>query len=112
MKKTMIAAAALLMATSVFAAPQWQQPQRADYHASYRVSQRSGFLSGVVRRIDYRSGTFTLRENGSGRLIRVALPSLNRTHLRSGEFVRLTGDWERGNIFAAYRIDNPRGGRY
>ena len=108
--KTLMTAVALLMATSVFAAP--PNFRSNGQQQSYRVSQRAANLSGVVQRINYRNDTLTLRENGNGRVIHVDMANLRSTRLRSGQFITLSGNWERGNTFAAYRIDTPRGGRY
>ena len=101
------------MATSVFAAPpNFRSNDRSNDQQSYRVSQRSAaYLSGVVQRINYRNDTLTLRENGNGRVIHVDMANLNGKRLRSGQFITLSGNWERGNTFAAYRIDNARGWR-
>jgi hypothetical protein len=84
----------------------------------YDRSDRSygGHLFGVVDRVDFRRGTVWLRDDRSGRLIEVDLrrdrySRLNVDDLRRGDFVELSGNWIRGGIFAADRIDSVRSGR-
>lgn len=81
----------------------------------YRDRQRDGFLSGTVRRIDYRRDVLELREERTGRYVTVSLRNAERrgrhrrgvdvNDLRRGDYVELEGEWVRGNVFAAYRID-------
>lgn len=66
----------------------------------------SGYLRGVVQRVDYRDGFATLRDD-AGRMVSVRLGG-NTRQLRRGDFVTLEGQWDRGNVFEAYRIDDVR----
>jgi hypothetical protein len=69
--------------------------------------QRQGFLRGVVSRINYRYGTMTIRDEATGRFVNIDMQQMGGRGLRGlrrGEFVTVSGQWERGNSFAAYRI--------
>jgi DNA mismatch repair ATPase MutL len=70
-------------------------------------SYGSGYLSGVVESVDYRDGLATLRDDASRRIVEVNLRG-NVQQLHSGDFVTLEGQWDRSNIFDAYRIDDVR----
>jgi hypothetical protein len=78
----------------------------------------NGTIRGVVDRVDYRTGIVWLRDDASGRLIEAdmrAAGQYSRTNagdLRPGDFVELSGQWVRGNIFAVTQVDNVQGGRY
>jgi hypothetical protein len=73
-----------------------------------------GSVSGVVESIDYRSGILMLRDDASGISINVDMRSAQsaRVDLRPGDYVTLSGNWVRGNVFDAYRIDAVNNGRY
>jgi hypothetical protein len=58
-----------------------------------------GFVRGVVDRVDYRTGTFWLQDDASGRLITADLNGRSLGNLRPGEYVELTGQWIRGGVF-------------
>ena len=74
----------------------------------------NGYVRGVVDRVDYRAGTVWLRDEASGRLIAAEMRSsdrysrLNFGDLRRGDYVELSGQWARGGVFEAYRIDSVR----
>ena len=77
------------------------------------------YVSGVVERIDYRRANVTLRDQRAGRYVTVDMDRLDRNgrgvdfnDLRRGDYVTIAGDWERGNVFEAFRIDSVRNGRY
>ena len=74
-------------------------------------SYDSGFVRGVVDRIDYRSGTIWLRDDRSGRVIAAETSRRDLRDVRRGDFVELSGQWIRGS-FEVARIDNVRGRRY
>ena len=77
-------------------------------------NQQQGLLRGVVQRVNFRNGTLTVRDQATGRVVRIDMQQTNGRGLRSlrrGDFVTVSGQWERGNAFAAYRIDS-RGSRY
>ena len=77
-----------------------------------------GTMRGVIDRVDYRRATALLRDDASGRLIVVDLRNNDRysridsRDLRRGDYVTLSGDWLRGNVFAVNRIESVRTGRY
>jgi hypothetical protein len=78
----------------------------------------NGYIRGVVDRVDYRTGIAWLRDDASGRLIEADMRAAGRysridaRDLRPGDFVELSGQWVRGNIFAVTQVDNVQGGRY
>ena len=79
----------------------------------YRDRYRDNFVSGTVRRIDYRRDVIELREERTGRIVTVDARRADRRNrrgvdvsdLRRGDYVELEGNWVRGNVFQAYRID-------
>jgi hypothetical protein len=78
-------------------------------------SGRVATIGGIVERIDYRRDVIVLREARSNRTIVIDMDRVddrrrNRadlTDLRRGDFVRLTGEWDRDG-FEAHRIDDIR----
>ena len=78
----------------------------------------NGYVRGVVDRVDYRTGVAWLRDDASGRLIEADMRDAGRhsridaRDLRRGDYVELTGQWLRGNIFAVQQIDSVQQGRY
>ena len=71
----------------------------------------SGFVRGVVDRVDYRTGTVWLRDAASGRLITADVNGRSLRNLRRGEYVELTGQWIRGGVFDVASIGSIRGRR-
>ncbi len=78
---------------------------------------RIATIAGTVERIDYRRDAIVLRDGRSGRTILVDMDRVEHrrrqadlSDIRRGDFVRLTGEWERGG-FEAYRIDDIRSRR-
>jgi hypothetical protein len=66
-----------------------------------------GYVRGVVQQIDYRSGTMTLRDAATGRLFEVDMRDAGfGSRLGRGDLVTLSGQWTRGGVFAAYRVDS------
>lgn len=80
----------------------------------YDRGDARGFMRGVVERVDYRRDVLTLRDERTGRLVDVDLRGTERSSridandLRRGDLITLSGDWTRGGIFSAYRIDSVR----
>jgi hypothetical protein len=78
---------------------------------------RGNLVRGVVERVDYRSDVLLLRESSTGRTIEIDTRELRRSSrvdvndLRRGDTVTLSGDWLRGGIFAADRIESVNTGR-
>ncbi|HKB79606.1 MAG TPA: hypothetical protein VKH35_07810 [Thermoanaerobaculia bacterium] len=100
-----------------------QDRQQVNRQTADRSSQRDGRLeagavtrpirheqqvvSGIVQRIDARAGTLRLREEGTRRVITVATRNLERgRRMRRGDRVTISGDWMRGSIFDAHRIES------
>jgi hypothetical protein len=85
---------------------------------AYRDGYAAGYVSGWVNRVDYRSGTVWLREDRSDRIIAIDLRSVGRysrvdaRDLRRGDRISVTGQWVRGGLFVADRIDSIDSGRY
>ena len=86
------------------------------YNGGY---SQQGYVSGYVDRIDFRRSTLWLRDNASGRLIEVDMRDayqrssrIGLDDLQRGDYVSLSGEWLRGGLFAAYRVDDVRTRRY
>ena len=76
------------------------------------------YLRGIVESVDYRRGTLTVRDDRSGRRVRVSMAGGNYNRrgvdlndLRRGDVVTFAGDWHRNGVFEAYRIESIRNGR-
>lgn len=80
----------------------------ADYYGDY------GSVSGTVLRVDRRRDVIQLRESRTGRHVTVDARRADRRNrrgidvadLRRGDYVELEGEWVRGNVFQARRIDS------
>jgi hypothetical protein len=72
----------------------------------------SRLLRGVVEDVDYRRGTAVIRDEYSGRYVTALMRERELSRLRPGDFAELSGDWSRGGVFEAYRLEDIRGGRY
>jgi hypothetical protein len=78
-----------------------------------RDRHRDNYVSGTVRRIDYRRDIVELREQRTGHVITVDARRADRrsrrgidvADLRRGDYVEFEGNWVRGNVFQARRID-------
>jgi hypothetical protein len=77
----------------------------------------SGDVHGVVESVDYRRGTAVLRDDVSGSFITVLMrgndPRLG--DLRTGDYVDLSGAWNRSGVFDAFNVADLRpagNGRY
>jgi len=74
----------------------------------------AGSLRGVVETVDYRRGTFVLRDDASGSFVTVIMRGSDRRFdtLRPGDYVSVDGDFTRGGLFEAYSADLIDGGYY
>jgi hypothetical protein len=63
-----------------------------------------GDVRGVVESVDYRRGTFVVRNEASGSFVTVATRG-RRDEVRPGDYVQMAGDWSRSGVFEAYRVD-------
>ena len=119
--KFMLLAAGAFALTSMFgmsaAADDWRSDRdRSDRRDRYERRDDRDFLRGVVQRVDERRGVVFVREGRGGRPIAV---QMTRRHqrgidigdLRRGDIVTFVGDWKRGGIFEARRIEDVDGGR-
>ena len=75
------------------------------------------YLRGIVERVDHR-GTVIVRDDRSGRRVTVYMANGRRDRrgvdlndLRRGDVVTFVGDYDRGGVFEAYRIESVRNGR-
>lgn len=83
------------------------------YRDRDRGRYRDSFVSGTVVRVDYRSDVLELRDERTGRRVTVDARRADRRNrrgidvsdLRRGDYVELEGEWVRGNVFKAWRID-------
>ncbi len=88
----------------------------AGYYDVYDVGQyaTAGDIHGVVESVDYRRGTAVLRDDVSGSFVTIVLrgndPRLGA--MRPGDYVDLTGAWNRAGVFDAYNVADLRGGGY
>ena len=85
---------------------------------------RDDYISGTVERVDYRRNVIELRESRSGRYVTVDMRQADRrgrrgrgvdvSDLRRGDYIEVEGQWARGHVFLADRIDgvDSRRGRY
>lgn len=103
----------------------WRESHRDDRRADRydrRDSRRHDrdFLSGSVQRVDRRRGVVVLRTRNSSRPVLVEMVRRNNGRrgldigdLRRGDRATFIGDWSRGGVFTAWRIDeiDARGGR-
>lgn len=95
----------------------------ADYYDDYGYRDRGynhGYVTGTVVRVSDRRDLIELRESRTGRRITVeariadrrgARRGIDLSDLRRGDHVELEGEWIRGNVFQAYRIDSVDQGR-
>ena len=74
----------------------------------------AGDLHGIVESVDYRRGSVVLRDDVSGSFVTAVLrgndPRLG--DLRTGDYVTLTGAWNRNGLFDAYNVADLRSGGY
>ena len=107
-----------LACTSVFAAPQpdWRNGRNDRGGYTQRDSRYDqSYLSGIVQHVDRRSGTVEIRDRN--RTYTVAMVRRNSARgadlsdLRRGDYVTFAGDWTRGRVFQAWRIDSVDSGR-
>jgi hypothetical protein len=78
----------------------------------YERRDRVATIAGRVERIDHRRDVVVLREARSGRTVYVDMDRVedrrrraDLNDLRRGDYIRLTGEWDRDG-FEAYRIDD------
>ena len=70
-----------------------------------------GYVSGVVERVNYRTGTLLLRDDRSGRAVSADFGRADRRRLQSirpGDYLELSGGWDRGGIFEIARVETIR----
>ena len=77
------------------------------------------YVTGYVDRVDYRTGTLSLRDDRNGRFVTVDTRSIDPRYsridgrdLRRGDRVTLTGSWLRNGLFAANGVDSVDTRRY
>jgi hypothetical protein len=72
----------------------------------------AGNLHGVVENIDYRRGTLVMRDDVSGSFVTVVMRGNDPRFggLRQGDYIDLTGAWNRSGVFDAYNVADIRGG--
>lgn len=85
-----------------------------DYYDGYNAGVTSaGALRGVVESVDYRRGTFVVRNDATGSFVTVIM-SRRQEDVRPGDYVEISGDWTRSGLFEAYDVyvDAGDGGRW
>lgn len=86
------------------------QDNGGQYNRGY--GSRQQYVSGVVQRVDRRSGFLTLRDESTRRTIEINTSALRMGNLRRGDYITVSGQWQRGNVFSASSIDGGNGRRY
>jgi len=78
-----------------------------DYYDGPAGVYSSGTMRGVVESVDYRRGTFVLRDDVSGDFVTLVMRGneYRWDEMRPGDYVEVTGDWTRSGVFEAYRLD-------
>ncbi|HSP35534.1 MAG TPA: hypothetical protein VLU46_14580 [Thermoanaerobaculia bacterium] len=72
----------------------------------------SGVVHGVVESVDYRRGTMVVNDDVSRQFVTIEMPRDRRmSDVRPGDYVELSGDWNRGGVFDAYRLERWDTGR-
>jgi hypothetical protein len=89
-----------------------------DYPGGGYYDRSNDVLRGVVERVDFRRDTLVLRDQATGRHVTVDMRGADRRNrsvdledLRRGDLVALSGDWVRGGVFSAYRVESVNSGR-
>ena len=120
-KFTMMAAGALALTSmfglSAMADESWRDSRRDSRYERRDDRRRDDrdFLRGTVERVDRRRDAVVLRDARSGRTVLVQMTGRSRgidvEDLRRGDRVTFVGDWSRGGVFTAWRIDDVDSGR-
>jgi hypothetical protein len=77
-----------------------------DYYDGYDYrAQSRGDLRGVVESVDYRRGTFVVRNDASGSFVTVIARDREGREVRAGDYVEVSGTWTRAGLFSAYDVD-------
>jgi hypothetical protein len=74
------------------------------YYDYYHAPVVAGRVRGYVEDVDYRRGTFVVRNEATGRWVTAVIRDRRMADLRRGDYVELSGDWRRNGVFDAYRI--------
>ena len=76
------------------------------YYYGGSPAYSAGSLRGVVETVDFRRGTFELRDDISGNFVTVVMRGRDRdfAYIRPGDYIEVAGDWTRG-VFEGYRAD-------
>lgn len=94
--------------------PYYNDPYYNDgYYADSYGAYDNGYIRGIVDGVDYRTQLLYVRDDYSGRIVTVDMRRVDRRYsrldlgdLRRGDRVSLNGEWIRGGLFAADRIDS------
>jgi hypothetical protein len=72
----------------------------------------AGQLHGIVESVDYRRGTIAMRDDVSGSFVTVVMRGNDPRFggLRPGDYVDLSGAWNRAGVFDAYNVYDIRNG--
>jgi hypothetical protein len=101
----------------------YERDSRNDDRGRYERDSRNDdrdFVSGVVESVNRRRGVVLIRERHGRRSIAVEMigrrgnrSGIDLGDLRRGDSVTFAGQWSRGGVFEAWRIDDvdTRGGR-
>ena len=80
-----------------------------DYYDGYRGydyrSTSRGLLRGTVESVDYGRDTFVVRNEATGSFVTVIARDRRGRDVRPGDFVEMSGNWDRSGLFQAYDVD-------
>jgi hypothetical protein len=74
------------------------------YYDYYHAPAVAGRVRGYVEDVDYRRGTFIVRNEATGSYVTAVIRDRRMGDIRRGDYVELSGDWRRNGVFDAYRI--------
>jgi hypothetical protein len=112
-----------LVGASAFAAPSpqsqgdWRNGRndRGGYTQQRDSRYDQSYLSGIVQRIDRRNGIVEIRDRNRTYTVSMVRRNSRRgadlSDLHRGDYVTFAGDWTRGRVFEAWRIDSVDSGR-
>jgi hypothetical protein len=82
------------------------------YYELYDTAYSNGALRGSVESVDYRHGTFVLRNDATGDFVTAVMRDRRFDDIRPGDYVEISGSWTRSGVFEARRLDYFDAGSY
>ena len=75
-----------------------------DGYDGYNDGRSDGAIRGVIESVDYRDGSFVVRNDATDSFVTVYSRG-RRTDVRAGDYVELLGEWTRTGVFTAYDVN-------